>query len=477
MNLTAVPLVLLVSVLPLVLPLLDRNPHDAARMVQLAILATMGLCAWADDTSHGTELEQGAWVRVLMVAGLATAAGTSVWTAAVPVQALRELALMLGLVVAARAGGRSLQTGSHRLWLSAITIGCAVYAAAQLLRIGLAAATGAPMYATDLTPGFANHRFFNHTQTVAVPLLAAAALWPGIHPLVRRLAWTSLAVQLALMMATTARATALGLLAGAAAVVVLRPLGIGRLMGCLARAAAAGALLYWLVFLVLPDLLGFSLDFELRREGTNLDSGRKRLELWRSAVQMARAAPWVGQGPMHFAHVPNPEAAHPHSIYLQLAAEWGVLMLLAGLLAAGSLLWRLGRRLRHEAHAEQALLGSTLCLAVVAVLVDGAFSGNFVMPIPQMWMALALGWAWAWAHPMRQVPGPLRPHMGMRPRPMSPPVVGRHAVWIVVLAGQLWLCVVAAREFDALPEHLRQTSRQLADNPRDNPRFWSHGWF
>ncbi len=63
-----------------------------------------------------------------------------------------------------------------------------------------------------------------------------------------------------------------------------------------------------------------------------LQGGRNplRWESWQGALRMIRDHPWFGVGPWHFLHVKPLYAsgaypgAGPHSIYLGLAAEWGI---------------------------------------------------------------------------------------------------------------------------------------------------------
>ncbi len=80
-----------------------------------------------------------------------------------------------------------------------------------------------------------------------------------------------------------------------------------------------------------------------------LAAGGTRLEFWRGTLDMIAANPWSGSGPGTFVHAYNryqTEATarwlvdHAHNDYLELAAEFGLPGLLAGLLCLGILFTR-----------------------------------------------------------------------------------------------------------------------------------------
>ena len=57
---------------------------------------------------------------------------------------------------------------------------------------------------------------------------------------------------------------------------------------------------------------------------------------------------------------------------------------------------RFALAVRQCPDARQRDCGIGLFLACVAIAVDGLFSGNFVMPVSQVWIAFTFGWAMAW---------------------------------------------------------------------------------
>lgn len=336
----------------------------------------------------------------------------------------------------------------------------AAYAAMVLLLYLTSLASGALLDARAFIIGFANPRFLNHVQTVAVPLLWVVAVSDNE----RRWRWLAAAAamaQIALTALTLARATLLAWLVALAVLTLLRERRISR-HGWLSLASGlAGALL---LFVVLPGVLDLAWRPSFASPA-GLSTAHSRDLLWAAAMDQFLNAPWLGQGPMHFAALPNPTAAHPHNIYLQLAAELG---LPAAVLLMGLLLTPLARGIRRlrGAKASAPLLAGALA-AVVAALVDGAFSGNFVMPLSQLWIAAAWGlMAGAVGTSGMDVPGP----------PSSCAPSRTRWVAILLVATQMALCAGAAMQVLREPPRMRLDSPVPAAGETYRPRFWLDGW-
>ncbi|MGO8736111.1 MAG: O-antigen ligase family protein, partial [Terriglobia bacterium] len=111
-----------------------------------------------------------------------------------------------------------------------------------------------------------------------------------------------------------------------------------------------------------------------------------RLEMWRVAVKMIRAHPWVGVGPNNIEEVydlylppgKTPELgyhSHFHNDYLQFGAERGLPCLAAWIwlmAALGWYTWKLRRKLGMQGWIADASLA-----ALVAFLAEGCFEFNF----------------------------------------------------------------------------------------------------
>jgi O-antigen ligase len=333
--------------------------------------------------------------------------------------------------------------------------------------------TGMPLDSGDFTPGFSNIRFFNHVQTSTLPLLI---LLSCLTPRTSKLRWLWLGVTTywwTALFATNGRGTLLGVAAGCTVTAVLARRRSAPYLRHVATTAVLGLLAYFLFLAVVPALIGVRgmSSFAIAVERTAIDPTSGRWSLWHLAMELIAGHPWLGVGPLHFAHFndkPN-IAAHPHNWVLQIAAEWGVpalLCLLIAVAAGGRGLLRAGARIARDDVDNQTIF-SALVLGAVAILVDGLVSGIFVMPQSQLAVVLYLGCAIGWQRSMM-------PAM---------PVAAPSGAWR--LAGRA--CVAAAMAgviAGAWPEALARlhndelTPAQQARNTGDQwPRLWKAGHF
>jgi O-antigen ligase len=447
-------------------PVHDRSPHDVARLIAMVVTvlaaASLGWIAFPMRRIRG--------VSVMFMA-LVTLMSSAVMSAvASPVQeaAFRELFYFVGLfcvsvMVAMRADHRQ----EERIFLLACVWGSATYSVLvlTLLLSGMAAqATG---LREDVFVGYANYRFFNHVQSIALPVVAIATTIAGSVAM-RRCAWFSLVTGFAFLFFLGGRATLCGLTIGWLLCAVCARRTAMPVMRNLLLSAFAGLALYVLLFILAPLVLGMPAD---RLDASRTGSVHARFELWRLAWEYIVSSPWLGIGPMHYAHHVNPEAAHPHNAYLQIAAEWGVPVAVLVIAMALTGMHRFMSRLRRITDEHEALIGTGLLLALTSALVDAFFSGNLVMPVSQLWFAMAVGWAFAWyARNGRVSSGPAHPAVHSRR-------VNHWVLAVLLVSSQLWLWWSIWPEWVDLPAHLERVKLELANNERLNPRFWSHGWF
>ena len=438
--------------------------HDAARLAQLGVLVLTGVALLGSVIASPSVPSRTLPWPVIAAVALGAA---SVAASAVPAQAVRELALMMGLagaVVAAMDGFGA--DALHRArW--AVLIGAGTQALVMLLFVILGLTGGQPFSWQELSIGYDNYRILNHTQTIALPLLALLAGRERPRSAAWLVAWGCLLVHMMFVWCSGARGTTLALVAaGALGMAALGARAAWPACRTLLLAGLGGAVLYGVSFIALPAMGVFPLSTSAERSIASLASDSARLQLWSIAVDEITSAPWLGVGPMHYAHYPNSKAAHPHNLYLQLAAEWGLpmLVLVLGLITAG--LVRMARVVRAEADAASKQEGGALFVACLAILFDATVSGNLVMPVSQMWIALCVAWSVAW----------VRAASGKAPLALAG-VRGGRVIAAIILASQAWLVLSVWPEAAALRAHLDQVKHELVDNPRTNPRFWSHGWF
>jgi O-antigen ligase len=456
---------------------LQPGMHDEQRAFQILFLLAFAVLVAPGARAAALGTLATPQVRALL-GGFFLLGCVSALAAYAPRYAFYEVAsffllLVLGLCIAFEVAQ---DAAARSLWLlQALGIVCLVYMLRILTVYALALVTHSPTDALGLTPGFSNYRFFNHVQTVTLPLLVALfLLTPGTSRM--RWAWFLLAsFWWAMIGLTAARGTLLGELAGCAAILMLRRRQCMRFAQWMAATVLAGAALYLVLFVLLPALAGTGPIGEFSnvvgRTVANPASGRERL--WRKSFELIAAYPWRGVGPLHFAHhaVDVRTGAHPHNWALQVAVEWGLpaLACLVAAIAAGARgLVRAGR-VNVAAGEQDQLLFAALAMTGVAILVDGLLSGLLVMPQSQLFIAIYLGCAIGWSTSMRPSATPARRVAGAA-RLIAP---------VLVAAAALCLAAVAWPELGARLRHepLAKHAADINDTTTLWPRLWQDGYF
>jgi O-antigen ligase len=463
-----------VLLLAIALNFLWADGHDQQRCIELAVLA-IGLIGTLVTGQLARALQAVPLaLRGAGLAFLALGACASVGTVSPP-HALSEWSMfvMLGLsaIVVADEFASGDAAGRYRL-LQLIGAVCGLYSLRVLLVYAAALAAHTQIEFQDLSAGFSNIRFFNHAQTALLPLLVLLVAAGAPASWTRRMAFIVAAYWWSLVFFTESRATMLALAAGAGAAWVLRGRQARPLLAALAATALAGAVLYLLLYFVIPvaaglDAYGLS-GHMLGRSASDPISGRQFL--WKRAAELIVRHPVLGAGPQHFAHYGADlhTGAHPHDWLLQIAAEWGLpaLLCVLFLLGAGARgLRRAGTTVGAGEVAGQALCAACI-VAVAGVVVDSLFSGVLVMPQSQLSVALVFGIAVGWTR--SRYPAAVA----------GASVATRIAGAVLALSAVCILALVAgpdaARKWDGGP----LTAQEQAHNPGTQwPRLWQAGYF
>lgn len=448
---------------------MQTGGHDRQRVIELVLLFVGG-CVLAyrpaslwDRTGSGMSR---ALITFFAVGILSSVLAFSPRHAFFEVASL-FLLLLVGLAIAdglARERGslvRVLQAFGAVAALYALKIFC-IYVSVWLL-------TAAPE-SSDFTPGFSNIRHFNHVQTVAVPLLVLLyVLTPATSRL--RLLWmATLTVWWSVLFATGGRGTEVGLVAATLITFVVRRRAAWGFLRAMIASCVIGALVYELSFVLAPIMMGRAPFGEagavLARTMADPSSGRTLL--WKCALGLIAAHPWLGVGPLHFAHE-RAGAAHPHDWMLQIGAEWGIPALLAfclALLLAFRGLWRTRMRLAETDTFNQNMLSAWILIGA-ALLVDASVSGSIVMPQSQLmivlYIACATGWTWSFNE---------------RPEPATKGTAGIVSR-LVAIAAAFTLAYTVAPQFIAKATEEQPTAAELAVNGMADwwPRLWRGGYF
>lgn len=459
---------LAVVLIPL-LPWGATQVHDVPRLaLWLLSMAWVAVCWLSRDAAgrHFVWAQTWVWGALLLLLG-----GGSVAFSARPDIALREwvFVVAVALLIACASHTRPQRKEPHDLALIRLLVaGVFAYAVLELLLIVSGLVLDRTLDYWQVFAGYVNPRFFNHVQTLLIPLLLGLLGWSAVRGLWRGLAAFALVANAFFLLLLMGRATLLALIVG----LLLVLLWFGPAGRAYARrfvlAFAAGGVLYLLIIELLPRLLGMEPVPAFRELGER-GSIEARFYLWRIALDMILAHPWLGVGPMHYANHFNGEAAHPHNIYLQVAAEFGLPFFLIFMWMLLRWLWRTTLRLREHLSRSADPLALGCWAGLVGALVDGAFSGNFVMPLPQLWILITVILL------LQRLPPEPSPS-----KALPAPAAWRLALWrgglAVLFAAQIYVLLAAWQEFRQDPVRI-QGAKEPVGATHYSPRFWRDGWF
>lgn len=484
---------------------IDASYHNNQRLMQVLVLVIAAVTVLVRQRRHGGALAWptkagAAWLGLWLLLGV-----VSGMRAVSPKYAFYEwgsmtLLVMLALAMAAEwtanadAGQVAARLRRVALWCG---YGCVAYMFLTMAYYLIAVIGHVQPSQLMLSPGYDNHRFLNHVQTISLPFLAwlalpAAGAADGLAH--RAMWWRMTAVWWMLLFVTGGRGTVFG--TGVAIVVVLGLYGrqAWPWVRVLLTSAAAGLVAYLLLYVALPLAIGLKPFGVLQgvAERSLVDPASGRLDLWRLAWSMIQSHPWLGEGPLHFAHraMALQANAHPHDWLLQIAAEWGVpavLALTAALACALLAMWRRGRAVAHDDLAGQALR-TTLIGGAAATIADAFVSGSIVMPMSQLWIVVLIACGTAWTRRGAPVAGtgfarPLASSAAASTAGLAdaPGMRPRRDVWISMVMALVLAFAVASVLRGMLPEALDLTAQERDFTPPAypffSPRLWRNGYF
>ena len=422
------------------------NWHDQQRIYQLVLL---GVAATLAIYRPATSLPPLAFILLAIVFWLGL---ISVWLAEFPLWALKEWGRYAGLTILVLLLGSVARKPQVTIALLGLMASIGFLHAFQFVVYYSAAfISGLQVLQADLLfNGFSNPRFFAQFQILLMPVLAFFALhFRQSKPVISVLLFGALAVQWCIALTLGGRGLWLGLAVSTAVLLLVAP-RYWRLITVQAGAALLGAVLFTLLFFLIPTWLDIAP--ELRDNLRTSLSGRDQIWLW--AWEMAQSTPWLGVGPMHFSAVYNPIAAHPHQVILQWAAEWG---LPATVMALALGLWGMLFGISRLRNGEIDNTSAALWLAIAGALVLAQVDGVFVMPYSETWLAILIGLALArWSAPGQ-------------PRPAQRWLLKALAVPVVLIVGNILI-----NEVPTLSQN--SEAHMTKHHTGWTPRFWGQGW-
>ena len=435
--------------------------HDAQRIVQVVIgvMAVFYLLKHSFSGAAAAYFDTGARVvfSLVFVLGLFSclAARQPGWAMVELALAVTSCAIGLFFFQSRIRGGDSMDT----LLIVFVCLLCSIKSVQFLASVLSAFSSGEAIADTDLLlEGFSNKRFYGQFQTFTLPLLAFPLLIFPTRKAIKIGAFTLLASWWFLVVSGGTRGSWLGMMVAASVLFFLGASG-RRWVRWQLMAALVGVLSFWLLFGVIADYLGLRI---LNFAGDRLNSSLSSREIiWQQAWDMIRERPWQGFGPMHFADIASPVAAHPHQAVLQWASEWGVpsALCVAWLVVRG--LFATLRLIRERADSQSPADLLRLCLfaSLIGALTQSMIDGVIVMPYSQLWLALVVGWL-----------------MGLHVWKNAPTPMGSALRWgwrLIGVTAVVWLAWVVIRDVPHLQERNEQYARDFGGHFQ--PRFWAQG--
>lgn len=433
----------------------SMSPHDGARIFQTLIMC---LSAWA-WVQLGIPWRPRRGLSRYMLLALALVAFASVLAAPHLPQAALEASATILLVMMSLVFARTpLPTLCIEL-PPVLALAGLLSLLMELPRVVFRYTDGLVPAASDLGFMYMNHRFLNHVESILLPLLLLPLLMPAAR-WARIAAWIGLAGGLALLWRTGGRGTLIAFTVFALALPWLLRAQAGRIVRTMAVALAWGTATYLLLFVLPNHLLG--LDDTTTGSAAHRLAGvndAARLYLWKLAWQDILDHPLLGVGPMHYAHLKNLMAAHPHNSVLQLASEWGVpATTLLVVLMAMQFVRRLVSVCHQPAESPVRAFTAVCVLTTLVGCIDSLVSGTLVMPVSQTWWFVAAGCAMAIADRERDDES-ARPARIRRAGPM-----------LALALAATFLCLTAIT--------FVQATRPGSEVPLGMfPRYWNNGQF
>ncbi|SFI08474.1 O-antigen ligase [Collimonas sp. OK307] len=454
---------------------INTGSHDDQRLLQIILI----LISTAAIVLYKIPLKiiQLSWLRLFVflffLLGIVSGIGAlSLRFAFYEVASLFFLSV-LSLYIANEVSKRGFRSINWILMICAV--GCMLYAFRFLTVYIAVLVLGIQPDVMNLVPGFSNYRFLNHTQTIALPLLILYFLLEKKETKASLMHMIFVGFWWSLLFMTGGRGTIVGLLAGAGIAYMVQPKYAITFCKGMLTTGMVGVVIYAILFMLVPFLVGlhpFGVFFQLAQRSIE-DPTSGRLLLWQRALELIFSNPWVGVGPMHFAHYGADinNGAHPHNLILQIGAEWGVPALLCLCIAISIGMRNLFRAVYMISASDirnQTIFSAWIVIGV-AILVDSQFSGLVVMPFSQLLIVLYVGCAMGWSRSISD-------------NEISQKVSPSWSRWLfqsfLILISVCGILYGALPKMDILFGLKTELTRESLSHPRAlHPRIWTDGNF
>lgn len=460
-------LALAIIVQPSYSPVPHLGIYDSKRAV-LIILQTLAVfyliincfygknpCAWRIKTTHLYWL-----ASVLLFILISTIASSSVNNALIEILNIAGLTLIAGCIADISSKFPAVRLTQSLVIVFSISIG--IYLFVFLVGYFAAINTQSSIEKFVLLHGFSNYRFFNQAQAWIIPILAIPLITNVFTTQKHRyywVFWSLLCLNVTLLVFFSARGTSLSLLISTVIILmatkdIAKPL-ILRLTILIAVALA----IYWLLFVTIPGLTGFSIT-----DTVNIRvSSSGRWELWLICLDIIKNNPLFGIGPMGLAGVSNSlSISHPHNSVLQLAAEWGIPATGIIVFCYFYMLMTIWRSSQDKSVSqERRVYRLSLTWALLSGSIYSLFSGVIVMPMSQLLGVTIIGLIISECFPKVQVS-----HTSNRKVINNAAVITFTSLFLISYLSLVW---------PQFTERMKGTQSYTQNLVNIGPRYWQEG--
>jgi len=374
---------------------------DAKRVLQLGGLAALSVFAltWA-PLRNATCMQMGRVTGLDTLAlGLFVVIGVvSALRLQHPAYSLLDVSMILVmlLLIFITAASRTLAGTSFDRWgvLLLAAMGFAVFVQESMGMV-VGWVTGDEFSYQQALVHFAHPRFFNHLQTLSIPVLAALPLlFPGRRGIVA-ICIVLLGFQWYLVIFTAARGTTVGLVTAMVFIALWLPEQRRFWLRYQFAGLLVAALLYAGALFLNTTLIPQSGSFYANSVGRPMMHTSGRSVFWRVALEDGLKNPATGAGPGRYAcEIKRFMPAHPHSFLFRIIGEWGFIAFFLVVFVAGRVVVRLLKQLKSLNSTGQTgpPLRAMLATSLIAGVIHACLSGVLIMPAGQALMVLIGGW-------------------------------------------------------------------------------------
>ena len=395
-----------------------------------------------------------------------------------PIHALYEVCSFFLFLCCAKYIGRELEIDFEAKILVVfrfVGVGCILYISRIFLVYIFALISKIQPQAIDFTPGFGDIRFFSHAQTITLPLLIGLCIFDRSQVKIKLIWMATLVLWWTLLFVNGGRGSIFGVAIAGLVTYFIRRQQAREIVRLAAFSALIGLIFYLIFFFVVPWFFGLSPFGVFQKVVTRTIAGPMsgRLALWARAACLIAEHPWLGVGPLHFAHhvLDLQINSHPHNLLLQIAAEWGgpaLVFFCAAIVGCMRKIIISGKTFQI-ADVENNNLLSLWLFTGVAILSDSMVSGLIVMPVSQILIILYISCSIGW---WRSVKLPVMAGINKKPLPNYLSMM----FLSVVLFGLLWC--VWPKAISLLSGHENSVVDSGLNRVDTNyPRMWDDGYF